>query len=801
MFSPQFSPIISSISLFLGINQFVNNHSDKTMLKKLVLSAVAAICLLQPFTGFSHETSPIETFIRNVKKTDQFVRVDNIWFADNNFDKTELLKNVENAQPLGVDYVQLAIFMNQKHRAIELVIPGVDGKAHVIELATYEILTNDFSAQALTDHGIEPFSYTPGLYYRGVVKGVPGSVAAFSFFNNEIYGTFSTPEEGNFVVAPNTMVGKDYDFNKSYIVYNDNDIKFKEKAPGCSADGLPETQAYKNAAKTTTILNNKVFNSCKEIRIFETADYSMYTRKGSSTTNSTNYLTALFNNKAVLYKNEGVMIFLKKIQVNTSSSDPYATLPANSGRWLTKFSWITQNTLYGCDVATLFTTKYGSMGGVAWLSTLCNSYYAPDSAGPYSFCNINNTTGLTVASFPTYSWDVMVSAHELGHNLGSPHTHRCCWNPPARNTVIDICQTKEGSCPNPSVWYPAGGGTIMSYCHLQSVGINFSKGFSKQPGDTIKHRINVSGSSCGEIYKPNIPAVRTNRTIVANNECTDPNTFFTYYWKDGNTWKHDDDTLVMIIKKNGNDIGDLNDTSFSISTTVATGYAGGTGITTTFPSGTIGAVAGASNYAMRRYWTAKFAGTIDSTNPVDIMLPFTAADTVDINGSVPGPTAPMKNMKVYTLQSVKDANPANNFPTATSADFKILGNSASLVANKWISYPFSGGPLLAYFRASKFFGGGIFYPNGNPVEVAGIEPTTGIQIYPNPTSGEWNITIAQDLGSNFEIKLMTADGRTVVSQSLQTGMNVISASNLPVGMYFYRIVGGEQVYTGTLMKQ
>jgi len=54
-------------------------------------------------------------------------------------------------------------------------------------------------------------------------------------------------------------------------------------------------------------------------------------------------------------------------------------------------------------------------------------------------------------------WDRIVVAHELGHNFGSPHTHD--FSPP-----IDTCGT---SCPaNPS------GGTIMSYCHLCSGGLN-----------------------------------------------------------------------------------------------------------------------------------------------------------------------------------------------------------------------------------------------------------------------------------------------------------------------------------------
>jgi hypothetical protein len=85
----------------------------------------------------------------------------------------------------------------------------------------------------------------------------------------------------------------------------------------------------------------------------------------------------------------------------------------------------------------------------------------------------------------------MVSTHELGHLWGSRHTHACVWN--GNNTAIDGCSgSTEGSCSLPG--YPSQGGTIMSYCHLQSVGINFNEGFGPQPGNVIRN--SVANASC-----------------------------------------------------------------------------------------------------------------------------------------------------------------------------------------------------------------------------------------------------------------------------------------------------------------
>ena len=66
--------------------------------------------------------------------------------------------------------------------------------------------------------------------------------------------------------------------------------------------------------------------------------------------------------------------------------------------------------------------------------------------GGYGVVQING-------SYPSNLWDLIASAHELGHNFGSPHTH--CYHPP-----LDHCSNQAGGllhpdrdCPSP----PAAG--------------------------------------------------------------------------------------------------------------------------------------------------------------------------------------------------------------------------------------------------------------------------------------------------------------------------------------------------------
>ena len=86
------------------------------------------------------------------------------------------------------------------------------------------------------------------------------------------------------------------------------------------------------------------------------------------------------------------------------------------------------------------------------------------------------------SNLPTYSWNVEVITHELGHNFGSPHTQSCSWP----GGALDNCYaTEEGCPPGPA---PTNGGTIMSYCHLTLTGINFANGFGIYPGNLIRSR-------------------------------------------------------------------------------------------------------------------------------------------------------------------------------------------------------------------------------------------------------------------------------------------------------------------------
>ena len=149
------------------------------------------------------------------------------------------------------------------------------------------------------------------------------------------------------------------------------------------------------------------------------------------------------------------------------------------------------------DVALLISYKARG-SGVAWVDVACR----PSVPYRYGFANISPTFKDYADG---YSWSVMVVAHELGHTYGSPHTQDCAWRVNGvEGMAIDGCVTGGGCGSGP---IPADGGTIMSYCHMNQVGINFDKGFHPQVAALIRANVYGRCVTCDAPNEPEPPVV------------------------------------------------------------------------------------------------------------------------------------------------------------------------------------------------------------------------------------------------------------------------------------------------------
>ncbi len=345
---------------------------------------------------------------------------------------------------------------------ITLTIPQTGRNNLTLELVEVKPMTEDFMLRVAPSMEIMPIS--KAKHYRGIIQGAEKSIAAISFFEDEVMGVISHPAASGNIVLGNL------DNSDQIILYQDDSLADQFQFDCQAKDGevaytSDQLRGVKGDARSLT--------DC--VRLYLEVDNDIYINKGSSVSSVQNFITGIFNQVATLYAAEQLNIAVSEIVVWTQTS-PYTG--TNSIGMLNSFTSYRQG--FNGDLAQLL--SYKASGGVAYVDGLCRSN--PDFSMSYAGISSSFQT------VPTYSWSVEVTAHEFGHLFGSQHTHACVWN--GNNTAIDGCYTPEGSCPNPGI--PSGGGTIMSYCHLTATGINFTKGFGLQPGNVM--RSEVTNAAC-----------------------------------------------------------------------------------------------------------------------------------------------------------------------------------------------------------------------------------------------------------------------------------------------------------------
>jgi hypothetical protein len=199
----------------------------------------------------------------------------------------------------------------------------------------------------------------------------------------------------------------------------------------------------------------------------DTDNELMSIKFANNTTTATNYIASLIASMSSIYERDALVRLLQGttiLRVSTTP-DPYtqATSGSASVAKLQEFSNI-WNTTYASTpraLAMMLSGKQpgGGASGIAWVNTLCSKYYGTSFSQVY-------TSGTTPSS-----GDILVVAHELGHNFGSPHTH--CYTTP-----VDNCYNAEGGCFAGTRSCPASQtingvtsvtGTLMSYCHLSGL--------------------------------------------------------------------------------------------------------------------------------------------------------------------------------------------------------------------------------------------------------------------------------------------------------------------------------------------
>jgi hypothetical protein len=187
--------------------------------------------------------------------------------------------------------------------------------------------------------------------------------------------------------------------------------------------------------------------------------------KGNNTTTATTWIEDLFLSRNVMYERDVNTRLLIGDVILRIGLDPYKLNGSDRVAALTEFGeyWRVNQGSIVRDFAAMLSGRSisaGSFSGIAWINQYCRNGFVQGNgttAGSYSY----NAVGI--------NWSASAASkyigHELGHNMGSPHTH-CISN--GAGGFVDNCYNAEGpGCFSGSTSCPASGkGTTMSYCHL-----------------------------------------------------------------------------------------------------------------------------------------------------------------------------------------------------------------------------------------------------------------------------------------------------------------------------------------------
>jgi hypothetical protein len=375
--------------------------------------------------------------------------------------KTTELRSTQHfyATPLILNKLSIRKILNEKLDSLSISLPTPDG-TKILNLEKISIYVDEPKIYSECNDVFQPQS----LIYSAKIEGNDSAFASV-VINEDSFQSYIMGDGEGWIFGP---VEKGY-----HGVWHELDVKDTTQFK-CFIPNERDFSIKTNKNQTISENSNKI----KYITMYFEADYDMVEKLGSSK-EVIKFVENIFAQTFLIYQKEGVNIKINRFKIWDRPSG-YNFEGVNV---LYHFG----NQFVNQDLPETFAqlVSLRSGFGVAWLSTLCD---IPRYRTSYSGLDMG------ISNFPNYSWNVTVMTHEIGHSLGSPHTHSCSWN--GNNTAIDGCwfveQTEAVKCPELEVT-PETKGTIMSYCHLNpKVGINYQWGFGPQPGNLIRKNIQES---------------------------------------------------------------------------------------------------------------------------------------------------------------------------------------------------------------------------------------------------------------------------------------------------------------------
>jgi len=376
---------------------------------------------------------------------------------------------------LKINKNELARLFIERNAALELSIPvalrNINSTA-VLELTKFDIVTPETRIVKKTAAGEEEISgQNYILSYTGRVRGMENSFVTLTFSNDKMVGILMSDKD-TYTIGTTDETDKN---NVNYILFQESLRKvFNNFRCGSETMETPDhikkmINEYKPGISdaTPTFLKAKVAID---------VDFATYNTFSGNVTNATAWaLTQMAAVSATYVKEVNCQLEISYLRVWTVQ-DPYTSTSGSTMLSQFAIEWNTNQQSVPRAIAHLLSRRSNlDVAGIAYLGVLCtqNGY------------GLSATLTGAAPNLPNYTYDVETTAHEIGHNFGSPHTHNCGWV----GGPIDTCSDIEGSCYSGPL-HPTVG-TIMSYCDIS--GGTVVMNFGPQPGTLIRNNAEAVG--------------------------------------------------------------------------------------------------------------------------------------------------------------------------------------------------------------------------------------------------------------------------------------------------------------------
>ena len=363
---------------------------------------------------------------------------------------------------------------------------GLAGQSD-LALQRVDVFAADASIEVHDENGIRKLRPPNRAHFTGSIEDVEGSQAFMSLDEHGTMRGVIHRDDDIFVVeiSPDSAGAAGATISRKVQAATD----FAGRSFSCEVQkGFAKPLLGADHAKTLSLLSRKSGRSTADAPLPPSAgqrvadiiietDYEFYQKFGSVSA-ATNYVSDLFAYIGVVYRDQiNTRLSLKQIVIYDTVSDPWAATTAGAALDELGNRW---NTAPRDSVSRhhVHFMSGKSMGGIAWLNSLCDPYYGYGVTG--------SIAGNFSAANPQIVWDAVGVAHELGHGFGADHTHS--FDDPYIGTggsPVDCCYVEESQSQCyvetgqfgstgllPGINSLRGGvsgqrnGIIMSYCHL-----------------------------------------------------------------------------------------------------------------------------------------------------------------------------------------------------------------------------------------------------------------------------------------------------------------------------------------------